>query len=733
MALTIVSPTAVNTKGAMGSPAFSEFRVTSDVSLEGQQIVVRLGMFMAEVEPVDTSTTFPTNGYIFTLNSANPTTILTPLTTMSPTLRVYHVRATLITATAFTLKVYFLHKADRTGYDTGTINKIHHFEKNAISNNTLLDNSVPSVYNEVKVFRAEVRVFTPAGVQTAIGVYDESYGARWWCNELFDCASLFPPDCVAPTVNNWSFLLFRNFVEVDNLSLSESTTLNINVALATGQTISEFYVAAYKRNGPGTASTYWTDLDFAYARYSPNVNTLANSPFPLGPFQTSPLTFLLASSNATTDFYFVNVPLDAGYFDTPGGEYRFFCVIKHSNGAFYSCLSDIYIADVITPPIDFATTSQIYDYSSANNVYSDCITNVAPGERLKICVGANIASYDAAAQAAGIPGNYYTNFQGIGNRVLDAMPTNYTVYGLEQTYTFTPNNTLSGGCINSLRIPDDWAGTTKYLVFSYVFKITIGTYSYFEYAYHTIAISVAEFSTDLTATFTQGGQPLGNKICQDTGDSPIEMIVTNAQGANFDFIGLIKATGTNNWFEEESYANTNLPQAGIGSITLIDADFTGGDASLQINPELLSLNTEYCIRAIAKEKSVTAPTCAPITIDFTITVGSIIPIFGGASSTIYYSIGWNVTAGAGTITGITINSPATNPVTYTGTGNTGTLTGFYGIWLNSAPLNILFTANISMDNGCTYTTEDITVPGANQVNNIPKVALATAMTTITFN
>jgi hypothetical protein len=120
-------------------------------------------------------------------------------------------------------------------------------------------------------------------------------------------------------------------------------------------------------------------------------------------------------------------------------------------------------------------------------------------------------------------------------------------------------------------------------------------------------------------------------------------------------------------------------------------------------------------------------------VDFTITVGSIIPLIGGTSSTIFYTIGWNKTAGVGTIDSITINSPATNPVTFTGSGNTGALTGFGGVWANSAPLNIFFSVNITMDNGCLYSTEDITPVGANQVNNIQKVSLATAMTTITFN
>jgi hypothetical protein len=732
MALTILSTTTPVTNGAMGAPGIASFRVTSDVSLEGQQIVVRLGMFMAEVEPVDTSTAFPTNGYIFTLNSANPTTILTPLTTMSPTLRVYHVRATLVTATSFILTVNFLYKADRTGYDTGSINKLWHFEKNAIGNNTFFDNSVPSVYNEIRTFRAEVRAFTPAGVQTAIGVFDSPFAARWWCQELFDCADLFPPDCVAPTVNNWDFQLYRDMIAVDNLSLSQDTNLVVTVGLATGATISEFYIAAYQRNGAGTASTYWTDLDFAYAHYNPNLNTLPNSPFPLGPFQTSPRSFSLVSSNATTDFFSVNIPLDEAYFDTPGGEYRFFCVIRHSNGAFYSCYSDTYVADVITPPVPFDTTSQIYDYSSGNNVYGDCIHNIAPGERLKICVGANIASYDAAAQAASIPGNYYSNFQGIGTWVLDTFPNTYTVLGLEQVYFLNPNATNSGGCIEELRIPDSWAGQTKYLVFSYVFKITIGTYSYFEYSYHTVVISVAEASTDLTATFTQSGQPLGVKICQGATD-PVIMTVTNALGADYDFIGLVKRTGVAVWTEAESYPNANLSQSSPAIIPFIDPDFTGGDAVLHIDPTEMSLDTEYCIRAIAKPKTSVSTSCAPITVDFTITVGSIIPLIGGTSSTIFYTIGWNKTAGVGTIDSITINSPATNPVTFTGSGNTGALTGFGGVWANSAPLNIFFSVNITMDNGCLYSTEDITPVGANQVNNIQKVSLATAMTTITFN
>jgi hypothetical protein len=209
------------------------------------------------------------------------------------------------------------------------------------------------------------------------------------------------------------------------------------------------------------------------------------------------------------------------------------------------------------------------------------------------------------------------------------------------------------------------------------------------------------------------------------------MRVTNAQGADFDFIALIKRTGILIWPEAESYMNSNLSINSPAIVTFIDTDFTGGNAVLFIDPTQMSLDTEYCVRAIAKPKIVSGTVCAPITIDFTLTIANIIPIFGGNLS-IYYTIAWNLTAGAGTIDDISITSPI-GGLTFSGTGNSGSMGTFQATWPASVPLNLPMSIVIETVGGCMYSSNNINVPGSNVIGPLNKLVGASGMTTVIFN
>lgn len=726
MALTIVSPTEPNLTGAIGAPVQINFTVNSSTDLSGQTMYLRFGQFLTLGEPAPVNITTESNTYSWVYNSNATSETLQPRVVMSPTLELMRVFIDTISTTSFDVTIDFLLKADRIGYDTGTINKLVHFENNTITS-APLENTAPSVYNQLRLFRVEVSEYTNTSIN-ARAVYDEQFSARFWCEDLFDCSDLFPAGCVAGIVSNWDFSLTRGGVPVESISITEPTNLIANVTVTTG-TIDEFYVAAYKRNGAGSTSEYWNDLNMAYASFSPAISTLDNSPFDLGPFLTGPLQF----NNVIGDSYEVEIPMDHSYFEL-GCEYRFFVVAKHSDGSHYSCNTPVILANLITPPIAFTTTDEIFDYSSNSKQYQSCVTNVACGERLRICVDADTVEYNTNAAAMGIGGTFDSNFIGLGVHVLDRLPNTMDILNESQAYTVFENPnasaTNSGGCIE-FAVPDEWVGQTRYIVFSYVFEVTVGSVTYPEYGYHTVRVSTIGASNDLTATITQSGEAIEKRICQDNTD-PVIVEVSNALSGTFDIIGFIKSSASNIWLEQSNYDNDTLEQLTTDAIISIDSDFATGSAEIQIDPTQLSVNQEYCVKAVAKPKVfVPPPVCSPIDVEFTAAVASVVELVTG-QIVVTFSIFWEYT-GSETIETISIIGNQLQPVVMTGSGNSGNIQGFQVTYDNSISFSIFMQATIEMESGCNYSTDNIADPFSRVLGPLQQMFGSSATSTITFN
>lgn len=624
MALSILTTPAVlvNNK-SIGAPGRVTFEVDSTTSLTGNDIYIRPGLWLQLNEPPSIATTASTQAYRFSYPVALGTITISPLPTLHPTLHVYSIEVTITSDTRFTVDIRYLYKADRLDYDQYNptlIDNLFHIEKATIRTSGIYNNGRASVYNENRLFRVEVTEIDPTtkGISSRVN-FDTPTTARFWCSDLYDnCDECIPSECVSTIVSGYTFALFRDGLQVPSISAFEDTTLRVVVELDSGS-IDDFYIAVYRRDNVRNDRVYWQDLDLAYALFDPGLNALTPSPIPLGPFQTGPVTFI----NNAANIYTAGIILDSSYFEV-GAEYRFFVVINHSSGSSFSCYSDPFFADAPAPPTYGDLSCDIYDYSSASNAYNTCcITSVACGERLKICVDMDETTYNDAVYTNNTSGSFATNFEAIGNIVMENLPTPADILTATQEYQFTTNATGTGGCV-TLRVPSAWAGETRYLVFVYVFKLTVDGYTYRDYIYHPVKIVVSALSADLTLSSIVDEDATDivaqGRICADY-SGLLTLTIANAAGATYDFIPMIRqGTSGDDWMEEDGYTNDNLDQLGNNIITATDDDFTGSDATFTIDPRKMALGQTYCVKAIAKSTAAaTNPVCSAYDIDVTLT------------------------------------------------------------------------------------------------------------------
>lgn len=664
MVLTIpTTATPINT-GAFGGPQRIQFQVDSDVDLTGNDVYLRLASFLPLQEPQSSYTTVQQDNYRFNYNSPN-TFSLVNLTSMHPTLSLFNVSVIAQTTTTFFITIDFLYKADRLDYDSGTIPNVDHFQKATIQDVVDYQNIAPSIYNQRRLFRAEVYSTQNAtnNLNSNIATFDQPISASFWCSDFDDCTDCFPDGCILPIFNSATFALTRNNQVATTLSDTNPTDLTVTVELGEG-VIDSFYIAAYRTNGQNNNARYWDDIDLAYVHFAPALSVLNNSPFQTGPFQTGPISFVTSNNTHTAV-----IPLSAPYFED-AGEYRFFVVINHGSGKQYSCYSPLYIVDDDSPATFGPITGSINDYSSLNNQYDDfCVRSAACGERLKFTIDMDADAYNENAIANGISGDFQSNLQGIGNRISETLPTVFDDFTVKQRYQFELNETGTGGCA-IVRIPNEWAGQIRYLVFTYVFKVTLGSDVYYDRIVRVFKIKTNEVTTNITLLSladADGNDLTANNFFCDDINGPITAVFENALGDSYDFIPMIQQGSTDDdWNESNGYPNDSLPQLSTDAIISSSANFATGTATVLIDPTKLAADRQYCLKLIAKETTITGP--PPSCLGYTLGHNVETLVVDKTNSIIYvkYRFNYNATIVSGTleqleITAYTPNSSIMNP------------------------------------------------------------------------
>lgn len=276
----------------------------------------------------------------------------------------------------------------------------------------------------------------------------------------------------------------------------------------------------------------------------------------------------------------------------------------------------------------------VYSYDNTSTLYStNCVSGVAPLERIGIAVSIDKASHTSSMHVYGRTGSFDTAFRGVLTFISDSLPTENDVEQLATPLadSFVMNEAGSVSANIVYRIPESMAGTTLYIsfVFKFVYEIPAAE-SVTGYVVVPVSITVNDFEPEngsgkisLVSVEDQNGNDVSKAVCLDLGPT-VETVTyifnyDDPNPENYLFIPVIseEVPGDNRWQEQNSYVNNNLAELESPLIISSDSDFTGGNASLVLNAALLQLG-KYCVGAIAKFTNVTLPDlpgCPVMTVD----------------------------------------------------------------------------------------------------------------------
>ena len=276
----------------------------------------------------------------------------------------------------------------------------------------------------------------------------------------------------------------------------------------------------------------------------------------------------------------------------------------------------------------------IFSYDKLNAVYDKpCAINAAPLERVGIAVTMDKATYNASAAGVfGYPGDWSSNFvkmlllvsdQDLTTADQDTIAQNAIVIPADDVYD--DGVQVTGQQVIS--IPEEWAATAQTINFIYQFTHNKAGVIETDYVVIPVRIFVADFEDGTGAGKIQlisvedgAANDLSKGIC--ISDLPTEVILTFqlnlASPENYLFIPTIRSElGT--WMEHNVWANDNLPQLTNGLVLAADEDFTGGVATLTVDPSKMVLGN-YCFGAIAKMAALAVPATCTAEISVTLDV-----------------------------------------------------------------------------------------------------------------
>lgn len=611
MALSVVTiPLGTIQSKTIGSLNLQVVRFTSTKpSLVGDTIQVRLAPFGDKAD-ADPTAQNQTTAYSAIMPSSPIVVSMNPMIGLDPTKHVYTVQLGYVTDSTFEITVRYMMMMDTRDFWDGTsTTNTFRFEKNVVNNTLTDDNTFPSVYNSEKQFKVEATHWDGTDAESA--VFKQPFHSRFWCNIGGECCDLFAGCILTGNIENWAYQLYdTGGLLINGLSAFEDRTIKFQADFIAATTPSKYYIGVYRKDNATNAGNYWTDLTFSMAEFDPTMAAISSSPFVTDAFNAGGA----AMTNLFGNIWEAEVSLDSTYF-FPGATYRIFIVVEDSAGNEYSCITGDIVASGCPPVTIGAVVSNTYQYDSATTVYTaDNLINVATRGRLKIEMVMDKTDYNANIIANGLAGDFDTNFQGFGTRVLDNFPDPATTYtnSSDIPAQFFDNTATSFGLRSIFEVPEDWTGQIKYIMFIWSFDITIGLLTYTDQLRKVVKLNVRE-NDELGANafvptiVDQDSNPLAlDEICADT-VSEITICFTEALPDDYDFVQITRGGTSGEYDENDEYTNTELTQLTDPTIQSADVDTAGGDGCMTINLDNLTLGQEYNIGGVFINKNTPAP------------------------------------------------------------------------------------------------------------------------------
>jgi hypothetical protein len=574
------------------------------MTLVGETIQMRLAIWGNPADP-NPPAAEQTVCYTATYPALYGVVLMLPTSTLHTTRRIpYYVQLTAIGLNQFSIQIRFLMQMDEKDFSDGlSYASINRFEKNAIDNPLFDDNTVPSVYNEMRQLKMEVTNWDGTDAESAI--YKADFNARFWCFGDGCCSDYM--ECIVDPVSDWSYQLYRDDAIVSGFSAYENTTIKFQANFNAGNTPSRYHVGIYRKDSFTNNSVYWTGITFSYAVFNPTMAGLSPSPFGTAAFAPGGA----AMTNLVDNIWEAEVEFNASFF-APNGTYRAFFVVLDDTDNFYSCNTLDIVADGC-PPANLADiTVNSWQYGSMETTYTaDTLINVATRGRVKINMIFDKASYNSNLATNGYPGSFNANIKTFGTRVMDAFPS--------VPKTLIPTNELPLTVISEsasierytveFQVPEEWSGQVKYIVFMWNFDITIGGNTCQQQLRKVVKLQMRINDEDLTNYFvpTMTDQndeviPL-DEVCADDVET-IELCFAESLESNYDFIQITRNGDSGLYSENDEYAITELDVVLNPLIQFADADTDTGSGCMTLNLEDFPINTPIYLGGVFISKAV---------------------------------------------------------------------------------------------------------------------------------
>lgn len=320
-------------------------------------------------------------------------------------------------------------------------------------------------------------------------------------------------------------------------------------------------------------------------------------------------------------------------------------------------------------------TPSVTDYNSQSVIFeANRVLNIAPCERLKICVTLDKTAYNAAILANGSTGTFDTNFKNAFFIVRDTLPP-ISQSILTQFANVVQNDASVLKVETEIRIPESWAGQTKYYLFEFLFREN-GVFNNFRYH---IDLVINDYDNTIPlVSATQGSDDATSVICIDKTDDACLTFTPETD----KFLIPVFHIGSD-IIEHNSFPSNDLDQL----TTDIVKSFDG--SKLTLDPT--KLTEDFCLKMISKNDGTgtpVEPTCDPLTVDINTNTASCVN--SQAFIVVNYTLQGLVDADVNNVS-ITVSGQTQN-------FSTATDNAAFQVGLNIQNIEMI----ITLENGCMY-------------------------------
>lgn len=546
---TNASPAKVNV--AQGSIVEHCCQFTSDKDLRGRKVTVDLGLFLSQSN--DTGKLSPAWQVVYPMTGSG--TVSMSLVGTTQQWKNYQVLLTAIDSYNFVVELKFVQLADLNSYISSfAFDSYQYFTSDGIGQQT-------TIYDALKFLSVKVTVQHPGGLEVAV-CDTEWHGVRW---------------CDSP---DWA--LFTDYFGASGKIQSgwvSGQDLWVRFRTSSSDPINNTWYGGIIRTSSGATGSWWDDLRMNYARLEDLVSSVNAL------FDSSAITESRALRSDTYGNYEGLFKIDSAYF-VAGESYQVFFVYEE-NGVFKSCLSPVFseFLDNDLPKLDFDTDNEVTltDNNDVGTIIGSCVQNLAPCQNVTVCSTIDIASFDAALTAAGLPYTFHqlysgqaTGIQGevfgYGTEYLqENAPSIFSDINLQVTYVQGVSYQICG----NFTVPETWAGETRYIFL--LLKLALPGGEFYEIIF-PFTLSVIEFD-NLTLI---SDEP--QFVCEDATD--VEFCFGTLDDT-YNFVAKVNGTNSSN----------------LDYVASIDSDFTGGDACLTIDYTKVEFEEDICFCLFGQKKT----------------------------------------------------------------------------------------------------------------------------------